>query len=52
MLNETLNEIQRTAGKKDQRLQMEQAQERRQRRQRRQDRSARRYVDGWSIRMF
>lgn len=52
MLNETLNEIQKESGKKDRKLHMEHAQERRMRRQRRQDRAARRYVDGWSVRMF
>ncbi len=52
MLNECLNEIQKTPGEKRQRVQMEQAQERRLRRQRRQSRGARRYVDGWSVRMW
>ncbi len=52
MLNEALNEIQKPAANKDQRLQMERAQGRRMRRQRREIRSARRFNEGWSTRMI
>lgn len=52
MLNETLNEFQKTSEGKDQNLQMLRAQERRMRRQRRQDRSTRFQNGGWSTRMF
>ena len=52
MLNEALNEIQKPAENKDQRLQMDRAQVRRMRRQRREIRSVRHFNEGWSSRMF
>ena len=52
MLNETLNENQHSPGRNGRKLDLQRAQERRQRRLRRQSRAARRYVDGWSVRMF
>ena len=52
MLNENLNENQHSTGRSITKLELQRAQERRQRRLRRQNRAARRYVDGWSVRMI
>ncbi len=52
MLNETLNESQRVATNRSNRLEVIRLQERRMRRQRRLDRMARRNVDSWSALLY
>jgi hypothetical protein len=52
MLNETLNESQKVATNRSNRLEVIRLQERRMRRQRRLDRMSRRNVDSWSALLY